>query len=93
MFTALSDITELSNAVSETGGTSLITLYIPSNSNIANYTNQLTNELSTSQNIKDKNVRSSVQKALKSGIIKLNQISEFPENGLVLCCGEIKYDL
>ena len=44
-------IKEMSEATSETGGTSLPTLLIPGNTQLSLISSQLVNELSTSQNI------------------------------------------
>lgn len=49
----------------------------------------LTQELSTSQNIKSKQVRKLVKTALKQGLQQLKQVKSVPENGLILCSGEI----
>lgn len=82
----------LSEMRSQTGGTSLITLQIPSNHSMGLVTKSLTNELSTATNIRDKSVRKSVISTLKSA---LNAVKCYgytaPENGLVLCAGETKY--
>jgi peptide subunit release factor 1 (eRF1) len=81
-------IEQLYLARSETGGTSLDTLYIVPNSSLTLATNQLNSELSTSQNIKDKSVRKSVQIALRSGIDLIRDYGHHaPENGLVLLTG------
>lgn len=92
MVTSLETIEVLSSAKSITGGTSLVTLYVPGNSNLINVSSQLNKELSTSQNIKSKAVRDAVQSALKSGQHKIKSLSghKTSENGFVLCCGEIK---
>lgn len=84
-------VKELANATSQTRGTSLVTIYVPSETNLGQVTSKITSELSTSQNIKDKSVRSCVQSSLKSALrnIKLFSGHKAPENGFVLCAGEI----
>ena len=84
-------IKELSNLKSQTGGTSLVTLYIPSGYSLNLITKKLTTELSTGSNIKDKNVGKSVITALKSSLqlLKTTNGHNAPENGLVLCAGEV----
>lgn len=91
MFTPKNIVQDLSKTSSKTRGTSLVTLYVPSNTNLNQVTSKLTCELSTSQNIKDKSVRYNVQSALKSGLHKIKSYPEYkaPENGFVLCAGEI----
>lgn len=83
-------VRELSNLKSLSRGTSLVTLYIPSNYSIALITKKITAELSTGSNIKDKNVSKSVISALKSALqnIRSFKLHNAPENGLVLCAGE-----
>jgi len=91
--TAKEIFTELSQAKSQTGGTSLITMLIPSGSSMSLVTKELTKELSSATNIKDKSVRKSVISALKSSLacIKTSKLQTAPETGLVLCSGETKY--
>jgi peptide chain release factor subunit 1 len=90
-FTLQEIVKNLSNAISQTRGTSLVTLYVPGGMSLTQVTSKITAELSTSQNIKDKSVRSSVQSALKSGLYKVKSYSGHlaPENGFVLCAGEV----
>lgn len=84
-------IKKLSQVKSETGGTSLITLYVPSLSNLSIVSNQINSELSTSQNIKSKTVRNSVQNALKCAQLQLKSLKSIaPENGLVICSGAVE---
>lgn len=85
-------VKELAKAASQTRGTSLVTIYVPAETNLSQISSKITSELSTSQNIKDKSVRSSVQLSLKSALrsIKLYPGHKAPENGFVLCAGEIK---
>ena len=86
---------ELSKSRSQTGGTSLITMLISGGYSMSIVTKKLIAELSTSTNIKDKNVGKSVASALKSCItcIKSSKWHNAPENGLVLCAGEAEYCL
>ena len=89
--TPLDIVKNLSLAKSYTGATSLITLYIPSLTNLSLVTNQLNSELSTSQNIKNKNVKQSVQNAIKCAQQQLKSLNTIaPENGLGICSGTIE---
>lgn len=85
----LQTLTELSQVRSQSGGTSLVTLYISSKSALWLASDKLISELSTASNIKSKSVRKDVIQALKSGLqqIKTYKSSTSPENGLVLCAG------
>ena len=85
-------VKNLSLSQSSSHGTSLVTIYVPGDSNLNLVTSQLTSELSTSQNIKSKTVRGNVQTALKSGLQKIKSYGQHraPENGFVVCAGEIK---
>ena len=86
-------IKTLSSLRSQTGGTSLVTMLIPSKYNLSMITSKLSSELSTATNIKDKSVRSSTISALKSalGAIRSSKMHTAPLNGLVLCAGEPQY--
>lgn len=84
-------ISYLNDVRSKSDGTSLITLYIPSEYNLWLAVDFLVQERSSASNIKDKNVRNDVISALKTGIYNLKSLGTnlAPKNGLVLCCGEI----
>lgn len=91
-FSSYELVRKLNDVKSESGGTSLITIFIPPNSNLNLTSNQLNSELSTSQNIKNKNIKSSVQSAIKSAQQQLKLLGQLsPDNGLVLCSGSIQY--
>lgn len=83
-------VEQLSELKSETRGTSLVTLLIPSGYSLAIITKKLNSELSEGSNIKSKNVREDVLTALRSSIqtIKNCKLHMAPENGLVLCAGK-----
>lgn len=81
-------IESLQKACSETHGTSLITYYIQP-SDVWLVSQQLCDEMSSAQNIKDKNVRKAVIAGLKSGIYCLKNVKKIPENGLVLLSGDL----
>lgn len=83
-------IEDLIAARSGVKGTTLVTLYVQPNSNIGITMTNLTKELSESQNIKDKNVKHGVQSALKSCKELLKSYKVAPQNGLVLCAGDVK---
>ena len=80
----------LSTLKSQTGGTSLVTYYIPSCYPLALISKKINTEISTGNNIKDKNVSKSVLMALKSAsqLLKTLKFHNAPNNGLVLCAGE-----
>lgn len=92
LYTDYEIIKALSEAKSQTRGTSLITMLIPPKTNYGLVTSKITSELSTSENIKNKIVRSSVQSSLRSGLQQIRSCSgnNAPENGLILCAGEIE---
>jgi len=69
--------------------TELISLYIPHNKKISDVTNYLKNEISESQNIKSKLTRKNVLDSINSLLGQLKNISEAPENGLVMFSGAI----
>lgn len=71
------------------GGTSLITYYVPGNYEMSLVAEHFTHEMSSSQNIKDKSVRNSVQSSIKSiqQLLK-TQPSFSPNNGFVVLAGE-----
>lgn len=80
----------LSSLKSQTTGTSLVTYYIPGGYPIALISKKINSELSTGNNIKDKNVSKAVLAALKSAslLLKTSKLHNAPANGLVLCAGE-----
>ena len=92
-YTQMELLKQLSLEKSLTGGTSLITIYVPSNYALSLVTQNLTSELSTASNIKDKSVRKSVISSLKSCLVMVKSLkwNNAPENGLVLLSGETKY--
>jgi len=69
--------------------TELISLYIPHNRKISDVTNYLKNEISESQNIKSKLTRKNVLDSIAILLGQLKNISEVPENGLVMYSGAI----
>ena len=83
--TVFSTIKSLSEMKSSSGGTSLVTYYIPNNIQMA--IQKLNQELCTSYNIKSKAVRKDVIHALKSGIYILKNYQGSLENGIVLFSG------
>lgn len=82
-------IKKMRDTTSASGGTSLITFYIPSGYDLSLSLDKLTSEMSTAHNIKSKIVRKDVITALKTGLYQLKNYkrSKAPENGLVLCTG------
>ncbi len=86
-------VRDLNSAKALSGGTSLVTLYIPSGYQMSLVSDKLTSELATAPNIKSKSVRKDVISALKSAQAILRSYNKHiaPENGLVLCAGESNY--
>lgn len=86
-------VRDLSIAKANSGGTSLVTLYIPSGYAMSLISEKITSELSTAPNIKSKAVRKDVISALKSASVAIKSFNKHtaPENGLVLCAGESTY--
>jgi peptide subunit release factor 1 (eRF1) len=86
-------VKELSLAKANSGGTSLVTLYIPGGYTMSLISEKITSELSTAPNIKNKSVRKDVISALKSIQSSIKSFSKHvaPENGLVVCAGESNY--
>lgn len=82
-------IEKMRDATSASGGTSLVTVYIPSGYDLSISLDKLTSEMSTAHNIKSKIVRKDVITALKTALYQLKSYkpSRAPENGLVLCTG------
>lgn len=70
-------------------GTELISLYVPENKRISDVTNRLRDEISGCGNIKSKQTRTNVQRALNAIVSRLSQFKSTPENGLIIFCGEI----
>ena len=87
----LSLLKNLNEVKSQSGGTSLITFYIPSSYDLSLVSAKMTIELSTASNIKDKTVRKDVTTALKRSQYQIKNYgkAKAPMNGLVLCSGDI----
>jgi peptide chain release factor subunit 1 len=73
-------------------GTQLVTVWIPPGKNLQSVRRSLRNERSESENIKSKQTRERVQGALERTTNVLHKYDETPENGLVVCCGNIDGD-
>lgn len=69
--------------------TTLISLYVPPDRELAQVTNYLKNEVAESQNIKSKLTRKNVLDSISSLLQRLKIINTLPENGLVLLSGAI----
>jgi len=65
-------------------GTTLVTLLLPASYNISQAKQMLVEELSESQNIKDKSTRKKVQSALKKAQSQVRELGEIPENGAAI---------
>lgn len=87
-------VQSLSQVSSVSNGTSLITYYLPGNTNLWLAIEKLTQEQGTASNIKSRVVRQDVQTAIRSSLQLLKTYSDTktPENGLVLCAGVIDND-
>lgn len=69
--------------------TELISLYIPPDKKLSDVTNYLKNEVSESSNIKSKLTRKNVLDSISTLLGQLRNISDVPENGLVMFSGAI----
>jgi len=65
----------------------LISLYIPSDKQISDVTNHLSEEHGQASNIMSKYTRTNVQGALESLLAKLRNLKKVPENGIVYFTG------
>lgn len=68
-------------------GTALISMIIPGNKKISDYTNMIVEEIGKADNIKDRVNRQAVIMALTSVKEKLRGYHKSPRNGLALYCG------
>ena len=95
METAKDLVKDLSTTKSSSTGTSLVTMYVPPNSQISLVTKKLITELSTATNIKDKTVQKDTVSALKSALVAIRSSGwhTSPENGFVMCSGVPQYCL
>ncbi|KAJ5070614.1 eukaryotic peptide chain release factor subunit 1 [Anaeramoeba ignava] len=75
--------------ISRGEGTSLISMIIPANSQIHQFTTKLKEEMSSAKRIKSRVNRQSVIAALNTAVAKLSLYSQVPENGLALFAGII----
>ena len=85
---------ELEELVALLGGirgshTELVTVLIPTGTNIHQVSTQLVSEAGTAENIKSKQTRTSVVTALETIIRKLKEYKQTPQNGLALFCGNV----
>jgi len=69
--------------------TELISVYVPAGFNINLITTQITQELSTSQNIKSKQTKTNVTTALERALQELKGTRQAPPNGFALFSGNI----
>ena len=69
--------------------TELVSVLIPSGTNIYQVSNQLSAEASTAENIKSKQTRTAVTAALETIIRKLKEYKQTPKNGLAIYCGNV----
>jgi peptide subunit release factor 1 (eRF1) len=83
---------QLSFAHSQSGGTSLLSYFIPncSQEGINNAITKLNQELGIGNNIKSKSVKKDIISALKSAIYHLKNYKNFDnDNGIVLFSGRV----
>jgi peptide chain release factor subunit 1 len=64
-------------------------LYVPPSKRISDVVGRLRDEISGSANIKSKQTRTNVQRALTGIVARLSQYKIVPPNGLIIYCGEI----
>lgn len=68
-------------------------MYIPGTKRVDDITQRLRDEHCSCGNIKSKQTRTNVQKALSAIIARLSGgIKTFPENGIIIYCGEVALD-
>ncbi len=84
----LGDLVELLGSI-RGRHTELVTVLVPSGTNINMITRQLESEKSTASNIKSKSTRKNVTEALEMIIRETKQMKQTPENGLAIFCGNI----
>jgi len=70
-------------------GTELISLYVPESKRVSDVVGRLRDEISGCGNIKSKQTRTNVQRALTGIVARLSQYKTIPSNGLVIYCGEV----
>ena len=70
-------------------GTELVSVYIPADYNIDKIRNHIAEEQGTAENIKSKQTRDNVKKALEKIKQHLKRFSKTPENGLVVFAGNV----
>lgn len=68
-------------------GTSILTLTIPSKTQVSDVINHLQQEIGTASNIKDKSNRKSVIDALKTSISFFRGWKTIPSNGMAVYAG------
>lgn len=70
-------------------GTSLISIYVPGNSDLSGIRGTITKESSAASNIKSKQTRKAVQQSLRSlqNYVKGYPTHRAPQNGLVILAG------
>lgn len=85
------ELEELVNLLGSVRGshTELVTVLIPTGTNIHQVSNQLASEAGTAENIKSKSTRTAVVTALETIIRKLKDYKQTPKNGLAIFCGNI----
>ncbi|MBS3090037.1 peptide chain release factor aRF-1 [Candidatus Pacearchaeota archaeon] len=69
--------------------TELVTVLIPSGTNIHQVSSQLAAEAGTAENIKSKQTRTAVVTALETIIRKIKEYKQTPLNGLAIYCGNV----
>ncbi|MEI6731496.1 MAG: peptide chain release factor aRF-1 [archaeon] len=85
------ELQELINLLGKVKGshTELVTVLIPTGTNIHQVSNQITAERSTADNIKSKSTRSAVTSALDMIVRKIKEFRQTPPNGLAMYCGNV----
>ncbi len=68
-------------------GTEMISLYIPRSYDVSRVYNNITSEMSEAKNIKSKQTKKNVQRALKMIQSFLKQLPELPNNGIIIFSG------
>ncbi|MDC0367069.1 hypothetical protein OAM67_01445 [bacterium] len=85
--TQLEQLRELAEATSSSGHTSIVSYLLRAGTSVHKAQANLQSELAVAANIKSKNTRKDVTKALNSMSCKLKTFARVPNNGLALYAG------
>lgn len=80
-------IKQLADSKSVNNSTSLVSLYLPKDSNFVDVTKMIMSEMSGSKNIKCRATRKGVHDSLQGILSNLKNYNKIPKNGLALFSG------